>query len=443
MKRELIDSNIEWLGKIPTSWIVQPLKRVINERNELNKSEEETFLLSLTIQDGIIPYSEKTGGGNKAKEDISKYKIVKKNDIVINSMNVVVGASGISKYDGLVSPVYYVFSETNKSCGRFYNYLFLNQIFENHLFGLGNGILVKINEDNGKMNTIRKKIPIDKLKNEFVPVPPLEEQIKISNYLDDKVSLIDYTIENNKREIELLEEYKKSLISDVVLKGIGSTTFKDVNSDWIDCIPSDWELNNIKAKYYFSKGLSITKDDLCEDGCKVINYGQIHSKDNNGIEIVDKLVRYVPDTYIKQTNSLTKIGDHIFADTSEDLGGCGNSVYVDLKEPIFAGYHTIILHDKEDKHSRYFAYLFQTDEWRSQIRKSVYGVKLYSITQKILKSTSILIPPYNVQEQIVNYLDKQCTKLDKVSEYRKQIIEKLEEYKKSLIYEAVTGKIEV
>ena len=85
MKRELIDSNIEWLGKIPTSWILQPLKRVINERNELNKSEKETFLLSLTIQDGIIPYSEKNGGGNKAKEDISKYKIVKKNDIVIKN----------------------------------------------------------------------------------------------------------------------------------------------------------------------------------------------------------------------------------------------------------------------------------------------------------------------------------------------------------------------
>ena len=128
---------------------------------------------------------------------------------------------------------------------------------------------------------------------------------------------------------------------------------------------------------------------------------------------------------------------------SEDLEGCGNNVYVDLKEPFFAGYHTIILHDKEDKHSRYFGYLFQTDEWRSQIRKSVYGVKLYSITQKILKSTSILIPPYNVQEQIVNYLDKQCAGLEEIIEYRKQIIEKLEEYKRSLIYECVTGKREV
>ena len=118
-------------------------------------------------------------------------------------------------------------------------------------------------------------------------------------------------------------------------------------------------------------------------------------------------------------------------------------VFIDNNDKIFAGYHTIILHNNSNKKSKYFAYLFMTDEWRSQIRKNVFGVKLYSITQKVLKGTSILIPPPKEQNEIVEFLDKQCKGLDEVIKYRKQIIEKLEEYKRSLIYECVTGKREV
>lgn len=405
MKRELIDSNIEWLGKIPTNWIVQPLKRVINERNELNKSEKETFLLSLTIQDGIIPYSEKNGGGNKAKEDISKYKIVKKNDIVINSMNVVVGASGISKYDGLVSPVYYVFSETNKSCGRFYNYLFLNQTFENHLFGLGNGILVKINEDNGKMNTIRKKIPIDKLRNEFVPVPPLEEQIKISNYLDNKVSLINETIENNKKEIELLEEYKVSFIDKEI--------FFEKN-------------NNIKLKYLVKvrneKGISKTSNEFISleniesrTGNHIITEtdysncsGKIFKK---GDLLINKLRPYLAKSYLAEF-------DGVCTGEIEVISGfCGNIDY--LK------YYTL------------------SSKYIDLVNSSTYGTKMPRANWNFIKN--MLIPNISIEKQtnVVNNINNINDKINQVIQYRKQIIEKLEEYKKSLIYEAVTGKIEV
>lgn len=431
MSRVIVDSGIKWIGTLPDTWKITTVNKIFFRRKEIN-NEENPIILSLS-RDGVKIRDITTNEGQLA-ESYDNYHKVYKDDLMINPMDLISGANcSISEVEGVISPAYINLAKKENIYPKYYDYFFKYQYWINAMFIHGKGVSF----DN------RWTINWETMANYKLPLPKYVEQKEIANFLDKKTALINDTIENNKREIELLEEYKKSLISDVVLKGIGSTTFKEVNSDWIDCIPSDWELNNIKAKYYFSKGLSITKDDLCENGCKVINYGQIHSKDNNGIEIVDKLVRYVTNTYIKQTNSLTKIGDHIFADTSEDLGGCGNSVYVDLKEPIFAGYHTIILHDKEDKHSRYFAYLFQTDEWRAQIRKSVYGVKLYSITQKILKSTSILIPPYNVQEQIVNYLDKQCTKLDKVIKYRMQIIKKLEEYKKSLIYEAVTGKIEV
>ena len=418
MKRELIDSNIEWLGKIPTNWIVQPLKRVINERNELNKSEKETFLLSLTIQDGIIPYSEKNGGGNKAKEDISKYKIVKKNDIVINSMNVVVGASGISKYDGLVSPVYYVFSETNKSCGRFYNYLFLNQTFENHLFGLGNGILVKINEDNGKMNTIRKKIPIDKLKNEFVPVPPLEEQIKISNYLDDKVSLIDETIENNKKQIELLDEYKKNIFSDVIKE----YNFKNYKLKY---------LTNKKLQYGANSSGVVYRDDLPR-------YVRITDILNNALKEQDKLSLQEDEA----KDFILKDGDILFARSG---GTVGKSFMYENKfgRCAFAGY--LIRASFNNKELAQYVYNFTNSVLYEKWKNSIF---IQSTIQNIGadKYSNMLIPipiDFDNVVRVNNKINKIIIKLDKVIEYRNQIIEKLEEYKKSLIYEAVTGKIEV
>ena len=431
MSRVLVDSGIKWIGKYPDEWNLFPLRAVVENINEKNNPIKFTNVLSLTNKLGVVPYEEKGNQGNISKEDISQYKIAYKDTVIINSMNLKIGSVGYSNYDGCVSPVYYVLKNNKKSDIRFINYIFQSN-FQKYLSKYGKGIL-----------EIREKISMYDVLHSYVPIPSLKEQKRIADYLDEQCTKNDEIINDNNHEIELIEEYKKSLISKATLKGIDSTDFNEVDSEWIKYIPSDWKMNNIKAKYSFRKGLSITKDDLQEDGCKVISYGQIHSKDNNGTRIVDKLVRYIPNTCINQTNSAVELGDHIFADTSEDLEGCGNNVYVDLKEPIFAGYHTIILHDKEDKHSRYFGYLFQTDEWRSQIRKSVYGVKLYSITQKILKSTSILIPPYNVQEQIVNYLDKQCAGLEEIIEYRKQIIEKLEEYKRSLIYECVTGKREV
>lgn len=119
---------------------------------------------------------------------------------------------------------------------------------------------------------------------------------------------------------------------------------KDSGIPWIGEIPADWELKNIKALFSFGKGLPITKDNLCDSGVPVISYGQIHSKRNSGTHIVKDLIRYVSEEYINSNpDSFAHQGDFIFADTSEDLDGCGNCAYVDVDIPIFAGYHTIIL----------------------------------------------------------------------------------------------------
>lgn len=425
MNRALTDSGIEWLGRIPQDWKVLPLKRVLNEKNELNKELKETFLLSLTIQDGVIPYSEKTGGGNKAKEDISKYKIVKENDIVINSMNVVVGAAGISNYNGLVSPVYYVFDGIKGNSTRYYKYLFLNQTFENHLFGLGNGILVKINEDNGKMNTIRKKIPIEKLNNECIPVPQIEEQEKIANYLDNKCKLIDETIENNKKEIELLEEYKSEYLQ-----------YK-FNSILKDC-------NIVKLKYLgnFQNGISAGAEKFGHGDGTFINYGDVYNYDvipnnpNGVVSLTDKE---------KKIYSL-KRGDILFTRTSETIEEVGmSSVCIkDYPDSAFSGFVIRFRpYNAKNMIPEFYKYYFKLKKHRDYFAREMNLVTRASLSQGLLGNIKTIVPSIELQRKTVIELDRTVGSLDKVVEYRKKIIEKLEEYKKSLIYEVVTGKVEV
>ncbi len=213
---------------------------------------------------------------------------------------------------------------------------------------------------------------------------------------------------------------------------------KNSGVKWIDVIPVNWQVKPLKTQFSFGKGLSITKADLVDEGSPVISYGQIHSKHNTGTNVTDDLIRFVPST-IAFNQSLVKHGDFIFADTSEDLDGCGNCVYMNLNTPIYAGYHTIILHQKsENDDNRYLAYLFKTDCWRKQIRTDVNGVKLFSISQNILKRTNIILPPLPEQKAIADFLDKKCAEIDGLLADLEAEVKTLAEYKKSIIAETVT-----
>ena len=219
---------------------------------------------------------------------------------------------------------------------------------------------------------------------------------------------------------------------------------KNSGVEWIGEIPDGWEVTPLKKLFSFGKGLPITKENLVEKGLPVISYGQIHSKSNTGTKLQSELLRYVSNSYLDSNpNSLVHSGDFIFADTSEDLEGCGNCCYIDNEIKLFAGYHTIILQSKISKDNKYLAYLFKTDEWRKQLREKLVEVKLYSITQKALKSTSVILPPKSTQQRIASYLDKKCSKIEETIQRQQQVIEKLKAYKQSLITEAVTGKIKI
>ena len=216
------------------------------------------------------------------------------------------------------------------------------------------------------------------------------------------------------------------------------TEMKDSGVEWIKHIPVNWNSMPLKRYFQFGKGLPITKADLIENGEKVISYGQIHAKFNTGVSVDDRLIRFVSSEYKStNSNSLCSKGDIILADTSEDKEGCGNAVYIDCDEKIFAGYHTIIL--KSTKNNKYLAYLFQSDSWRTQIQTRVNGVKLFSITKKILNQCTIILPPLFEQQAIVDYLDETCSKIDEIIAEAKASIDEYTTFKQALIAETTTN----
>lgn len=211
------------------------------------------------------------------------------------------------------------------------------------------------------------------------------------------------------------------------------------NSEWFGGLPKGWNMVPLSALFSFSKGLSITKADLIKTGKPVISYGQIHSKQNIGVEVRESLLRRVPNDLAGETSPSRVLSNgFVFADTSEDLDGCGNNVRNDSSHALYGGYHTVVLNPRRDFNSKYLAYLFTTDAWRLQIRRDLVDVKLFSVNQTSLNETYVVVPPTDVQKSIVSYLDERCAAIDDDVAKRREVIEKLREYKRSLIAHAVT-----
>ena len=435
----------KWVAQIPSHWEMKRLKGVFAMRKERNNPIQTDFILSLTAKQGVVPYAEKEGtGGNKPKDDLTQYNICRENDLLVNCMNVVSGAAGVSRYYGAISPVYYAFYPREDENIWYYHYIFRLVTFQRSLIGLGKGILMH-ESDEGVLTSVRMRISMNYLGNVILPIPPREEQDQIVRFLNWKVSSINKLISNYRHQISLLDQMKQRLIDEAVVKGLRKSTL--VHNDdirWDIDYPEHWTIQRIRESFSFRKGLSITKANLEETGIAVISYGQVHSKKNTGVALNEDLIRFVNESYLTTNRScLVEKGDFIFADTSEDVAGCGNCAYIDWDNTIFAGYHSIIAHPDGSANNKYLAYLFKSPTWRYQIRKKVNGVKVYSITQKMLKDTFILIPPVTEQEEIVRYLDTVCAKINAAIQKLEEKISNLQELKTRLIADTVTGKIDV
>lgn len=422
------DTKIKWLGEIPDSWQLKKIKYVLQERIEKNNPVRTTYILSLTAKQGVIPYDEKEGGGNKPKEDVSAYRLAYPGDIVMNSMNILSGSVGLSQYFGCVSPVYYMLRPKEKDDDvRYYNYIFQTTLFQRSLFGLGNGILIK-ESGNGKLNTIRMRIPMDKFGGLYIPIAPKDKQRKISDFLDAKCGEIDILIKNIQEEIDVLEDYKKSIISEGVTRGLDcNSALKDSGIFYMGPIKETWSIS--KIGYICTK---LSRGFLPEDTALVCsNKGKVLIRDENA---VGKMV--------SEDNAMQGIkkGDIAIHGMDTWHGAIALSEY--------DGKITRVVHvcdSNEDK--RFVVYYMQYLAFQGVYKLISNGVRgNTSDFRSWDKVKDIYIPlPESREEQkkICDHLDLVCKEIETAIDNKREQLDMLEQYKKATIYEYVTGKKDV
>lgn len=431
--REMKNSGIEWIGDIPAAWGVHRIASHFQEVKE--KNTDNAYSNALQFKMGKIIAKSKQWDEEETNEIYAAYTVVHPKTIMINGLNLefdfVTQRVAQVECDGIITSAYIALSPRDDINVKYICYLLKSYDACRAFHNMGRGL--------------RKILSYRELKNKLIVVPPLNEQERIAAFLDSECAAIDTILEKTRASIDEYKKLKQSVITQAVTKGIrGDRPMKDSGIEWIGEIPKEWKSIRLKNLFEFGKGLPITKENLINEGIPVISYGQIHSKQTSGVEIQSHLLRYVDKAYLNSNpQSVVHSGDFIFADTSEDLEGCGNAVFVDKEMSLFAGYHTIILVNKKSMSHKYYAYLFRTDLWRSQIRSKVTGVKLFSISKKILSNTVLIVPTDNEKDQIVDYLDAKCAEIDNLISKKEQYLTEIENYKKSLIYEYVTGKKEV
>ena len=416
MNREMKHSGIAWIGEIPVGWDLKRLQSQVVEINEKNSPLKTDYVLSLTIKDGVIPYEEKGDVGNKAKENHEDYKLAYPDTIVLNSMNILIGAVGICKYYGCVSPVYYVLKPTPKSDLRYLNYIMSSTPFQKYLRKYANGIL-----------EIRMRVSADDILKRHIPIPSLAEQKAIADFLDKKCGEIDELVALQEKIIEELKSYKQSVITETVCKGLNpNVPMKDSGVDWIGEIPEGWEVSRFKNIASVKANLvspeqypdlpQVAPDNIEKDAGILLNYKKV--KDANIIS--DNHLFYKGQiVYSKIRPTLNK------AIIAPFDGLCSADMY-----PI-----------ETTQHTKYMLYFILSGIFTKQVQRIVNDrVKMPKINKEEISTILAIIPPIYEQEEIADYLDKKCLEIDQLITIKQQKIVELKEYKKSLIYEYTTGK---
>lgn len=421
------ESNEKWISLIPNHWEMVTIKSILQERKLRNSPIKTDFILSLTAKTGVIPYTEKTGGGNKAKDDISKYNIACENDLLINCMNVVSGSSGISNYYGAISPVYYaLYRRCDQTNIKYVEYLFRNSKFYTSLVGLGNGIMMKTSST-GKLNTVRKRISMNKLNRVMLPLPSTQEQDQIVRFLNWKTSEMAHFIHEKKKEIRRLEELKKSIICKYSLEGLEKNRgFYKSQFPWIKKVPLGWKETRLKN---ILKKLTHTvrpNDELliCSNSGKVFFRGESKmglvsdSEDiYQGVRKDDLLIHGM-DTW------------HGAIAISEFDGKCTRVVHVcDSSEN--KQYVTYYL--------RALAFLQVYKKITNGVRENTSDFRSWSKAGDI----NVLVPPRKEQDEIVDFLNQKCLEIDEIISTISKEIALVQELRTKTIADVVTGKVDV
>ena len=400
--------DLPWLEEVPEHWEVSPISHVFEERKEKNQKGDIQFILSVIKNRGVIPYTEKGSVGNKASENIENYKIVYPNDMVLNSMNMMIGSLGKSKYKGVLSQVYYVLCLINESEHNidYLNYLFQVKPFYESFRVLGKGILDH-----------RLRVPMQMLKYEKVILPPLIEQKQIATYLDWKINEIDRLIAVEKEKIEKLNRLFEKIIS------FNSSNMKE---------------ESIRKYVDIVRGNStFTKDDLLSKGTYVaLQYGKVYKVDT----IDNNYNFYVNDEFYKSSQIVDR-NDIIAVYTSETIEDLGHFAFYDRDEKGLIGGEQLLIKPKEGIDPKYLFYCLKKDAL--SLKKASTGIKVYRFKSNDLKSIKIPVVSLNEQKKIVERIEKKLSIVKRNINICNSIIGELNSFKYSLISEVVTGKIDV
>lgn len=422
MAREMKDSGIEWIGQIPERWDLIRLENCMTQINEKNTKLKMHNILSLSKKNGVTPYEDRGNQGNKSKEDLSEYKLAYKNTIIANSMNILIGSVGISYYDGCVSPVYYVFKNNTNVNLKFLNYIMQTTEFQKQLRRYANGIL-----------EIRLRVSYEDLVKQKIPFPPLSEQQKIADFLDEKVKEIDNAIEKTKETIELYKKYKQAIITEAVTKGLDpNVKMKDSGIEWVSRIPHNWKTMRI-ANLYFER--SENGNDNLPILLVSINVG-ISDHELDETEMVKKTIRSEDKTKYKVVHP----NDLVYNMMRAWQGAFGCARVDGMVSPAY-----VIVQPKCRIDSRYFEALLRTNEGKEEVNSFSYGVADFRkrLYWNKFRNIKVPVPPLEEQKEISNFIDNVTSKIDELIESKQALINKLVQYKKSVIYEYVTGKKEV
>ncbi|OWW45883.1 hypothetical protein F522_09275 [Enterococcus hirae 81-15-F4] len=434
------DCGVGWIGEIPESWELRKLKYILDERKEKNNPVITDNILSLSIEKGVFPYSEKTGGGNKAKDDLTAYKVARPNDIVINSMNILAGAVGISNYTGAVSPVYYTLYSSSSSVNiKYYYYLFLTETFQKSLLGLGNGIMMK-ESANGKLNTIRMRISMDKLASLYLPILSYQEQERIVKRIDSFVKRIDAIISETQQSINELKKYKQALITETVTKGLDKNVeMKDSGIEWIGKISSTFQLpklGSVTLKIGSGKTPSGGESVYVPEGILFLRSQNIYDE---GLEISSP--RFISEEIDEQMSGTRVMqGDVLLNITG---GSIGRSTVYTLNQPANVNQHVCIIRTSEETLlPEWLNLCLMSNIGKQSVLFFQTGGNREGLNFADISKIRIPLPTLSTQKEIIRYLSGKLQHIQVLINQKEEAVKVYSEYKNSLIYEYVTGKKE-
>ena len=412
-------SEYACFGLIPSNWDVKKIKSIFALKSV--KSGGIGELLSVYLDRGVISYSDSTGMQvHKPSQDLSNYQVVSIGDFVLNNQQAWRGSVGVSKYNGIISPAYVIYAMNNECDPSYMGYLLRDKSMVQQYELASRGV-----------GTIQRNIFVPWLRESYVLVPPLPEQHRIADFLDSKCSQIDEISKKIQEEIDTLEEYKKSVITEAVTKGLDpNAEMKDSGIEWIGKIPAKWNVHPVF--YYYgerkNKNVGVKEQNLLS-----LSYGNIIRKDINATGGL------LPASF--STYNIVEPGDIIIRPT--DLQNDKRSLRTGLvKERGIITSAYIDLMPIKNVNSEYYHYLLHTYDVMKVFYNMGNGVR-QGLNYEEFGGLMVFEPDRLEQDAIVSYLNEKCDQIDASIETKKRQLTTLEEYKKSLIYEYVTGKKEV